>query len=189
MNPAANLALIGPMGSGKSCIGRRLAERFGLRFVDADREIEANTGVSIATIFEIEGEAGFRARERGVLAELLAGAESVIATGGGAILDADTRQLLRERSFVVHLDADVEQLLARLARDRSRPLLAGDDREQVLRDLVAVRAPLYAKTADLRFETGEHPPAEAAARLGHLLETCWQRHVNHTAIGAREAQA
>lgn len=186
MNPAANLALIGPMGSGKSCIGRRLAERFGLRFVDADREIESHTGVSVSTIFEIEGEAGFRSRERAVLAELLDGRDCVIATGGGAVLDADTRRLLRERSFVVHLHAEVEQLLARLARDRSRPLLAGDDREQVLRDLVAVRAPLYAQTADLRFQTGVQSAAEAAAALGHLLDAHWQR---PSASGAHRVQA
>src|SRR6478672_2856625 len=95
MNPAPNLVLVGPMGSGKTSIGRRLAERFGLAFVDADREIEAQAGASIATIFECEGEAGFRARERTTLARLLADESRVIATGGGAVLDAGTRALLR----------------------------------------------------------------------------------------------
>src|SRR5690606_30933668 len=124
MNPAPNLVLVGPMGSGKSSIGRRLAERFGLAFFDADREIEAQAGASIATIFECAGEAAFRARGQIVLVGLLAGEGAVIATGGGALLDARRRRLLRERGFDVHLHVDVPQQLARLARDRSRPLLA-----------------------------------------------------------------
>ena len=175
MNPARNLILVGPMGAGKSCIGRRLAERFGLRFVDADRELEARTGVGIPTIFEVEGEAGFRARERAVLADLVRDEDIVLATGGGAVLDADTRALLRARGFVVHLHVEVEQQLARLARDRSRPLLARGDREQVLRELAAARAPLYAEVADLRFDTGRMNAADAAARLTEALLRSWQR--------------
>jgi len=181
MNPAPNLALVGPMGAGKSSIGRRLAERFGLSFVDVDREIELRTGVSVTTIFECEGEAGFRARERAVLADLLAASDTVIATGGGAVLDAGNRALLHARGFVVHLHVEVGDQLARLARDRARPLLRasddGDDRETVLRGLAGVREPLYAEVADLRFDTGNAAPAEAAATLGHLLETRWQRGV------------
>lgn len=175
MNPAPNLVLVGPMGAGKSSIGRRLAERFGLRFVDADREIEARTGATIPTIFECEGEAGFRARERSVLAALLADADTVVATGGGAVLDEGSRRLLRERGFVVHLQVAVGAQLERLARDRSRPLLAGGDREEVLRRLAAVRDPLYAEVADLQFDTGAVPSADAAAHLGHLLDAAWQR--------------
>lgn len=175
MRCAPNLVLVGPMGSGKSCVGRRLAERFALTFVDTDREIEARTGADVATIFDCEGEAGFRARERAMLAELLAAADTVIATGGGAILDPGTRGLLRERGFVVHLHVGLARQLQRLARDRSRPLLAGDDREAVLRRLAEMREPLYAETADLRFDTDELTPAEAAVRLGHLLETQWRR--------------
>lgn len=175
MNPARNLILVGPMGAGKSCIGRRLAERFGLRFVDADRELEARTGVGIPTIFEVEGEAGFRARERAVLADLVRDEGIVLATGGGAVLDAGTRALLRARGFVVHLHVEVEQQLARLARDRSRPLLARGDREQVLRELAAARAPLYAEVADLRFDTGRMNAADAAARLIDALLRSWQR--------------
>lgn len=173
MQQAPNLVLVGPMGSGKSSIGRRLATRLGLAFVDADREIEAEAGASIATIFECAGEAAFRAREHAVLARLLAGEGQVIASGGGAVLDARTRALLRGRGFVVHLHADVAQQLARLARDRSRPLLAGDDREQVLRRLAEARGPLYAEVADLRFDTAGLDPAAATARLGHLLEARW----------------
>ncbi|WP_027079241.1 shikimate kinase [Luteimonas mephitis] len=173
MDPAPNLVLVGPMGSGKSSIGRRLAERFGLAFFDADREIEAQAGASIATIFECAGEAAFRARERVVLAALLANEGAVIATGGGAVLDPRTRQLLHQRGFVVHLHVDIPQQLARLARDRSRPLLAGDDREAVLRRLADIRDPLYADVADLRFDTASMSAAETAAKLGRLLDAQW----------------
>lgn len=175
MNPARNLILVGPMGAGKSCIGRRLAERFELRFVDADRELEARTGVSIPTVFELEGEAGFRARERALIAQLLQEHDLVLATGGGVVLDAGTRQRLRERGFVVHLHVEVEQQLERLARDRTRPLLARGDREQVLRELAAVRTPLYAEIADLRFDTGRMGAQEAFARLVEALLAVWRR--------------
>ena len=175
MNPAPNLILIGPMGAGKSCIGRRLAERYGLRLADADREIEQRTGASVTMIFECEGEAGFRARERAALAELLAGDGVLLATGGGAVLDPGNRRLLRERGFVVHLHVAPEQQLERLARDRTRPLLARDDRDAVLRELALVREPLYAEIADLRFDTAQLCAAEATAQLAQQLETRWQR--------------
>lgn len=177
MNPAANLILIGPMGAGKSCIGRRLAEHYGLRLADADRELEQRTGAKVTTIFECEGEAGFRARERGVLAELLRADGVLLATGGGAVLDPDNRHLLQARGFVVHLDVAPQQQLERLARDRSRPLLARDDRESVLRELALVRGPLYAQIADLRFDTARLCAAEAASQLAGQLETHWQRSV------------
>ncbi|MBA2238842.1 MAG: shikimate kinase [Lysobacter sp.] len=175
MNPAANLILIGPMGAGKSCIGRRLAERCGLRLTDADREIEQRTGASVATIFACEGEAGFRARERAILRELLAGEGLVLATGGGAVLDADNRQLLRTRGFVVHLHVSPQQQLERLARDTTRPLLAREDRDAVLEELALAREPLYAETADLRFDTGHLCAEEATAELARVLQTRWQR--------------
>ena len=175
MNPASNLILVGPMGAGKTCIGKRLAEHFGLRLVDADREIEQQAGTSINTIFEHEGEAGFRARERAALATLLREDGLVVATGGGAVLDADNRRLLRERGFVVHLYVSVPQQLERLARDRSRPLLARGDREDVLRALSELRAPLYREVADLYFDTDACNSQEAAMRLAQQLTTQWQR--------------
>ena len=174
MQPAPNLVLVGPMGAGKSSIGRRLAARFGAVFVDLDHEIEVRTGATIPTIFECEGEAGFRARERATLVDILAGSGQVIASGGGAVLDPDNRISMRARGFVVHMHADVDTQLARLARDRSRPLLAGDDRVEVLHRLAAARAPLYADAAHLRFDTGSHACNEAAAHLGHLVETHWR---------------
>lgn len=175
MNPASNLILVGPMGAGKTCIGKRLAERYGLRLADADREIEQRTGASVAAIFEHEGEAGFRAREQAVLSDLLHTDGLLLATGGGAVLAADNRRLLRERGFVVQLLVSVEQQLERLAADRSRPLLARGDREQVLRELARARAPLYAEVADLQFDTGAMSAAEAAAQLGHELDLHWRR--------------
>jgi shikimate kinase len=175
MESAPNLVLVGPMGAGKTSIGRRIAELHGLAFVDADREIETRTGAPVATIFDCEGEAGFRERERAVLVELLDADGAVIATGGGAVLDPGTRRLLRERGFVVHLHVSVDQQLRRLARDSTRPLIAGDDREAVLLRLAREREPLYADAADLRFETGTSGPAEAALRLREVLESHWPR--------------
>ncbi|MGO4223111.1 shikimate kinase [Lysobacter sp. TAF61] len=175
MNPATNLVLVGPMGAGKTCIGRVLAEHFGLRLADVDREIEQRAGASINAIFEFEGEAGFRARERDALAELLADDGVVLSTGGGAVLDDGNRRRLRERGFVVHLHVSVEQQIERLARDRSRPLLAQGDREQVLRALAAQREPLYAQVADLRFDTNQYTATEVASRLTQELQSLWQR--------------
>ncbi|WP_158985254.1 shikimate kinase [Lysobacter panacisoli] len=184
MNPATNLVLVGPMGAGKTCVGRWLAERFGLRMVDADKEIERVAGASINTIFECEGESGFRTRERTTIATLLGDDGLVLSTGGGAVLDADNRRLLRERGFVVHLHVGVEQQLERLARDRSRPLLARGDREDVLRTLAAQRAPLYAEVADLVFDTNDYSSTEAAARLAQELDARWQRPAPRSAADA-----
>ncbi len=175
MDSAPNIVLVGPMGAGKSSVGRRLADRFGLAFVDADSEIEARTGATIPTIFDCEGEAGFRAREAATLADLLQREGLVIATGGGAVLDAGSRRRMRERGFVVHLKVSLERQLDRLARDRSRPLIAGDDRRQVLERLSAQRAPLYAEVADLHFDTDTLFPPQAAARIARLLDARWTR--------------
>ncbi|MBJ6983555.1 shikimate kinase [Luteimonas sp. MC1750] len=175
MNPARHLVLVGPMGAGKTSIGRCLARHFGLAFVDSDHEIEQRTGTSVTTIFDCTGEAGFRARERDTLAGLLAGPGSVLATGGGAVLDAGSRRLMAANGFVVHLRADVPTQLERLARDRSRPLLAGGDREATLHRLAGERDPLYAEVADLVFDTRHLPAADAARRLAQQLDARWQR--------------
>lgn len=173
MESAPNLVLVGAMGAGKSSIGKRLAEHLGLRFVDADRDIELHTGASIGTIFDCEGEAGFRQRERVALGRLLADEGQVIATGGGVILDADNRRDLRARGYVVWLQVDVPTQLQRLSRDRSRPLLQRDDREQVLRDIAAVRKPLYTEVADLLFDTRHMGCVEAAGALALQLHGVW----------------
>ncbi len=175
MNPASNLVLVGPMGAGKTSIGKRLSECFRLAFVDADRDIELRTGAAVGTIFECEGEAGFRARERATLAELLARDAQLISTGGGAVLDGDNRRHMRERGFVVYLQVSVDGQLQRLARDRTRPLLQRDDREEVLRQLATARAPLYAEIADLCFDTDGLTSADAASALTPLISERWQR--------------
>ena len=150
---AENVFLVGPMGSGKSAVGRQLATRLGLAFVDSDAEIEAATGVDVAYIFEKEGEAGFRARERDVLDGLTARAGVLVATGGGAVLDPDTRARLRERGRVVYLRTSVNQQLARTRRSGHRPLLRTPDPLGTLERLMQVRAPLYEDAADLTVDT------------------------------------
>lgn len=175
MNPSANLILVGPMGAGKTCIGQRLAGLCGLRLLDADHEIERDAGMTVTQIFECEGEAGFRSRERAMLARLLDAEGIVLATGGGAVLDAGNRALLRGRGFVVHLQASVEQQLERLAHDRTRPLLARSDRGQVLHELAAIRTPLYAEVADLAFDSAGLDTDTAAMQLASLLAQRWQR--------------
>jgi shikimate kinase len=177
MESAPHLVLVGPMGAGKSAIGRRLAKARGLPFVDLDREIEARAGTDIPTIFTHEGEAGFRRREREALADMLDGAPCVLATGGGAVVDPDNRARMQRQGFVVYLRIDVTAQLARLAHDRSRPLIAGSDREAVLHRLAAERGPLYAAVADLDFPPTDPGPAEAATRLGAMLEDRWPRTV------------
>ncbi len=173
MNPAPNLILIGPMGAGKTSIGRRLADRFSLRFIDLDREIEIEAGRKIPEIFSVEGEASFRRRERDRLAASLQNRGILIATGGGAVLNADSRADMRAHGFVVHLHVGIDEQLARLARDRSRPLLATDDRVEVLRRLAAERGPLYTEIADLRFEPTGLTLPDACGRLAVLLRDHW----------------
>lgn len=174
MNPAPNLILVGPMGAGKTSIGRRLAERFGLEFVDADQAIVDDVGSSIPAIFENVGEAGFRTHEKRVLAGLLERSGQLLSTGGGAVLDTDNRRRIRERGFVVWLRVGVEAQLQRLQRDKSRPLLQRDDREQVLREMATLRDPLYRDVADLIVDTDAHSPAEATAQLVVRLAAQWQ---------------
>ncbi len=176
MNPAPNLFFIGPMGAGKTTIGRGVAELLGLPFHDLDHEIEAHCGVAIPLIFDIEGEAGFRQRESALLGELSAHADTVLATGGGAVLAPANRQLLRERGFVVYLETTVDEQLTRLARDRKRPLLAAPDRRERLLSLAAAREPLYREIADLVVPAGPRKStAQVAQRLAAELGLCWQR--------------
>jgi shikimate kinase len=163
---SANLFIVGMMGAGKSAVGRMLATRLSRPFVDSDHEIQARTGVSIATIFEVEGEAGFRRREEQVIDELSRRDDGIVlATGGGAVLSAATRALLRERGFTVYLHAKSHDLWLRTRNDRHRPLLACDDPKARIEELLQVRDPLYREVADLVVETGR----PSLARLVELL--------------------
>jgi shikimate kinase len=148
-----NVFLVGPMGSGKSAVGRQLAQRLHLRFYDSDDEIEARTGVDIPYIFEREGEAGFRHREAEVIDELTSQQDVLVATGGGAILDARSRERLRERGRVVYLRTSVDQQLARTRRSADRPLLNTPDPRGTLTRLYEQRSPLYDEVADITVDT------------------------------------
>ena len=141
------------MGSGKTTIGRQLASQLGREFRDSDREVEQRTGASVALIFEIEGEEGFRRREKNMIEELTAMRGIVLATGGGAVLDPKNRAHLRSRGFVVYLRAPIDQLYERIYRDPNRPLLQTGQPQQMLRRLIEERDPLYRETADLIIDT------------------------------------
>ena len=153
MKTPGSLFLTGPMGAGKSTIGRQLSRQLRMNFYDSDREIENRTGVDIPLIFELEGEQGFRKRERLVIDELTSLPDIVLATGGGAILDADNRKHLAERGLVIYLHASVNQQLARTKHDRNRPLLQTENPRQRLDDLMQLRDPLYREIADLVIDT------------------------------------
>lgn len=149
-----NIFLVGPMGAGKTTIGKRLADVRGLSFVDSDAEIEARTGVDIPYIFEKEGEGGFRRREHDAIEELTQREGIVLATGGGAILDPDNRRRLAARGYVVYLHATLDQQVHRTARACNRPLLnASADRRETLKRLFEMRDPLYREVADLIVHT------------------------------------
>lgn len=164
MQTNRNIYLIGLMGAGKTTIGRLLAKRMGRKFLDSDHEIEARTGVSIPTIFEIEGEAGFRNREAQTIAELSQQEQLVLATGGGAILNAGTRQRLHDSGWVIYLDVSPAQLFERTRHDRNRPLLQVENPLQKLTDLHAQRDPLYRETAHFIVD-GNRLQAGAAVNL------------------------
>jgi len=158
-----NIFLIGPMGVGKTTIGRQLARLRNLEFVDSDHEIEKRTGAAIALIFEIEGEEGFRRREAAVIEELSQGDNQVVATGGGAILLESNRRAMRSRGTVVYLSATLDTQLRRTGRNRNRPLLNNDDPRGTLEALMKVREPLYRQEADLVVST-DNRTAQAVAR-------------------------
>lgn len=164
-----NIFIVGPMGAGKTTIGKQLARNLGWAFVDSDHEIVTRTGVQIPVIFDVEGEEGFRRREKKVIDELSQRQHLVLATGGGVVLDADNRSALSQRGVVVYLHATAEQLYKRTARDRNRPLLQTDDPQQKIRELLVQREPLYRKVADIVMETGEENIRTVVRKLlGHL---------------------
>jgi shikimate kinase len=163
-----SIVLVGMMGAGKSSIGRRLATVLELAFVDADSEIELAAGMSIPEIFESKGEPYFRAGEARVIARLLEGGPQVLATGGGAFMNADTRALVRERGISVWLKADHDLLLRRIKRRNDRPMLKTDDPEARLKQLIEERYPVYAE-ADVTMHSREAPHEAIVAEIVHAL--------------------
>jgi shikimate kinase len=171
---AENVFLVGMMGAGKTTIGRMIARRMKRPFFDSDQEIEQRCGASIPLIFDIEGEAGFRARESQVIEELSARSEIVLATGGGAVLDERNRALLASRGTVVYLHAPPEDLYLRVRHDRNRPLLATPDPRAKLEALYAERNPLYRQIADLVIDTGTQSAQTLARHVLDRLEERWK---------------
>jgi shikimate kinase len=166
----SRLFLIGPMGAGKTAIGKELARQLELDFLDADQEIERRTGVDIPLIFEKEGEAGFRRREREVVAELTQRERLVLATGGGAVLDPANREALKSRGRVIYLKASLASQAARTAQNRNRPLLHTEDREARLEQLFEIRRPLYEDLADLTVDTDSGQVKQITQRIIKELE-------------------
>jgi shikimate kinase len=160
-----NIFLVGLMGAGKSTVGRILARRLSKRFVDTDHEIEKRNGVTIPVIFEIEGEEGFRRREQEVLADLSQEKGLILSTGGGIVLKPENREVLRNHGFVVYLNARPELLADRTKHDRSRPLLNVEDPLTRLRELHAVRDPLYREVAHAIVETGRGAPQQVVQAI------------------------
>ena len=149
MSKKDNIFLTGPMGVGKTTIGKRLAKRLGINFFDSDSEIEKRTGATINLIFDVEGEQGFRDRESKVIDELTSNDGIVLATGGGVVLSSSNREMLSQRGIVIYLAASPELLMKRTAYDNSRPLLDTDDRLGKINSLLQLREPLYSEIADL----------------------------------------
>jgi shikimate kinase len=168
---AGNIILVGPMGSGKSAVGRLLAQRLGLALVDSDAEIEARTGVDISYIFEREGEAGFRVREAEVIDEITQREGLLVATGGGAVLDPQTRERLRARGCVVYLRTSVDQQLARTRRNSLRPLLENADPRGTLERLMQQRAALYEEVSDVTVDTDGRKVGTVVAEILRQLES------------------
>jgi shikimate kinase len=164
-----NIYLVGPMGTGKTAVGRQLARRLGVDFLDSDAQIEADAGVDIPYIFEEEGEAGFREREKAMIAQLAAREPVVLATGGGAVLAPENRQLLSSTGTVVYLETSVSQQLQRVRGGRGRPLLKGADLNRRLDELWAIREPLYRQIADLTVSTDNRRVAKVVEVIQHEL--------------------
>lgn len=166
-----NIVLVGMMGSGKTTVGRLLAKQLGKVFVDSDEEIQRRTGVTIPHIFDVEGEAGFRQREAGVIQDLLQGENMVLATGGGAVLDAGSRAIMHKRGVVVYLKSNVHDLWQRTRHDRSRPLLQTADPRAKLQELFEQRNPIYTELADIVMHTGKQSVQVLLNALASKLNT------------------
>ena len=167
---AENIFLIGLMGAGKSTIGKQLARELGKDFRDSDSEIEKRTGVSIDVIFDIEGEQGFRRRETGMLKELVGERDIVLATGGGAVLAPENRQLLRDNGLIIYLRATAEHLAGRVRMDRRRPLLQSGDKLAKIRELLTQREPVYQQLADMVIETNNRSIPRVVRQISGMVK-------------------
>ena len=165
---ARNIFFVGPMGAGKTTIGRQLAKQLKRYFYDSDREIEQRTGVSIPLIFELEQEEGFRKREQAMIDELTQLENIVLATGGGAVLAPENRNHLSTRGYVIYLYAPISQLLRRTSHDKNRPLLQTENPRQKLEQLMAVRDPLYREVADTIIKTDNLPVKQVVKQIIQL---------------------
>ena len=165
MKKTNSIYLVGPMGVGKTTIGRVLADMLQLEFYDSDREIEASTGADIPWIFDVEGEAGFRARESRMINTLTRMKKIVLATGGGAVLADKNRQRLAKRGYVVYLRASIKQQVERTSRDKNRPLLQTPNPEKKIRELMRIRDPLYREVADLVVDTNRRNPKTVSQEI------------------------
>lgn len=170
MKKFKNVFLVGPMGVGKTTIGRVLAELLELEFFDSDREIEASTGADIPWIFDVEGEDGFRAREVKMINDLSKRKNIVLATGGGAVLAEKNRKRLAKRGVVVYLRASIRQQVERTSRDKSRPLLQTANPEKKIRELMKIRDPLYREIADIIVDTNRRNPRTISQEICKRLE-------------------
>ncbi len=176
MSLPKRIVLVGPMGAGKSTIGRLLAKELGYRFLDSDRIIEERCGANIPWIFDVEGEDGFRQRETAMLDELTEEKQAVIATGGGAVMRPENHPLLKQDALVIYLKTSLEQQVERTKRDRNRPLLQNDDPEGVLRRLFALRDPLYTRLADIIMHTDRKSPRLVVRQLVNRIKPRTPRH-------------
>lgn len=173
-----NIFLIGLMGAGKTTIGRQLAKAQNKTFLDSDHEIEQRTGVNIPLIFELEGESGFRGREKAIIEELTLGRDTILATGGGAVLNEQNRANLSSRGTVVYLRAAIADLLARTKHDKNRPLLQTADPQKKLEELFSQRDPLYREIADIIIETGQQSVPQLVRQLEKKLQELNPTHAN-----------
>lgn len=169
MTRPSNVFLIGPMGAGKTTIGKRLATRLGKRFVDTDQEIEARTGTTIPIIFDIEGEEGFRKRETQVIADLAAEKNIVMATGGGSILIEENRTILARDGLVIYLEIDLEEQFRRTQKSTKRPLLNTENRRETLEQLAETRNPLYQSIADITITSNQQKPQVVVNEIMQLI--------------------
>lgn len=157
--------IIGPMGAGKTTIGRHLATELSLPFIDTDAEIEQRSGADIPWIFDVEGEAGFRQREAKVLSDVCESGPAVVATGGGIITSEENCALIRQHGKAVYLQASIDQQMARTGKDKSRPLLNTEDPRAVLESLMQVREPIYRDLADVIYQADDRSPRISAQEI------------------------